>query len=137
LENPSEQEAAWNDLWNELHHQGDVGDASYVAVPLLVEAHRKRGMPDWNTYAIVCTIELARTAEHNPKLPAWLSEYYFQAIQDLAKIGIRELALTDDFESVRAIMAIIALAKGIRTHAKFLVEYTDSELQEIASRNFA
>jgi len=31
-------QAAWGELWNELHHQGDVGAASYAAVPLLVDA---------------------------------------------------------------------------------------------------
>ena len=27
--------AAWDELWQELHHQGDVGEASYATVPLL------------------------------------------------------------------------------------------------------
>ncbi|MEG0881483.1 MAG: hypothetical protein RSH52_09485, partial [Janthinobacterium sp.] len=26
----------WHELWEELHHQGDVGVASYAAVPQLV-----------------------------------------------------------------------------------------------------
>lgn len=28
-------EAAWQELWAELYHQGDVGEASYAAVPHL------------------------------------------------------------------------------------------------------
>ena len=31
----------WDELWNELHHQGDVGEASYAAVPALVEIRRR------------------------------------------------------------------------------------------------
>jgi hypothetical protein len=27
---------AWKELWEELHHQGDLGEASYAAVPKLV-----------------------------------------------------------------------------------------------------
>lgn len=32
--------AAWAELWQELYHQGDVGEASYAAVPELVRLHR-------------------------------------------------------------------------------------------------
>jgi hypothetical protein len=32
--------AAWEVLWNELHHQGDVAGASYAAVVLLLRAGR-------------------------------------------------------------------------------------------------
>ena len=53
LENESDTKTAWGEPWNYLLHQGDVGDASYAAVPLLVEAHRKHGVADWNTYAII------------------------------------------------------------------------------------
>jgi hypothetical protein len=29
-------EELWEEFWNELHHQGDVNQASYAAVPWLV-----------------------------------------------------------------------------------------------------
>jgi len=130
LDNDSDAKAVWAELWDELHHQGDVGDASYAAVPLLVEAHRRRGEADWNTYAIVSIIELARTEQHNPPVPAWLSDAYFSAIQELCSIGLREIADAKDIDSVRAVLSVIALAKGLRTHAKFLVDYNEEELRE-------
>jgi hypothetical protein len=136
LEDSQFADGAWSELWNELHHQGDVGEASYAAVPLLVELHRKRGIADWNPYAIVSTIELARTEGSNPEIPEWLSDDYSRAIQELANIGIREIAVASDAESVRAILAVIAVAKGLRTHAKFLIEYSEDELQEIESKAF-
>jgi hypothetical protein len=101
LETEADEEAFWKELWNELHHQGDVGDASYAAVPLLVETHRKRGVADWNTYASVSIIELARTQPQNPPVPAWLSGDYFFALQELCKMGCRELAYANDIDSVR------------------------------------
>ncbi len=134
LENDSNMRAVWDELWNELHHQGDVGDASYAAVPLLVEAHRKCGKADWNPYAIVTTIELARTEPHNPPVPAWLSEDYFHAIQELCKMGLKEIADAQDIDSRRAILSVIALGKGLRTHAKFLLEYSEEELQGFRSK---
>src|SRR6516162_4331513 len=72
---------AWDGLWEELHHQGDVGDASYASVPHIVRIHRKHAVVDWNPYALVAIIELARTKHHNPKVPKWLEEDYFQAIR--------------------------------------------------------
>jgi hypothetical protein len=136
LEDAQHVEEAWSELWDELHHQGDVGEASYAAVPLLVDVHRRRGVADWNTYAIVSIIELARTENRNPEVPVWLWEDYSIAIQDLAKIGMTEIANASDVESVRAILSVIALAKGLRTHAKFLVEYAEDELREIESKAF-
>jgi len=32
LERGTDVLAAWSELWEELHHQGDVGEASYAAV---------------------------------------------------------------------------------------------------------
>jgi len=49
----------WEELWNELHHQGDVGDASFASVPFLVRSYRQRDVINWNTYALVAIIELA------------------------------------------------------------------------------
>jgi hypothetical protein len=131
LESRQDTAAAWEELWEELHHQGDVGDASYAAVPELVRIHRMGGAADWNLYAIVAIIELARTESRNPELPEWLREDYFRSIQVLAEIGTTEILPAKDTETKRAILGVIAIAKGLRTHAKFLVEYTEDELLEM------
>ena len=127
-------ESTWHELWGELHHQGDVGDASYAAVPLLVDIYRKQGVIDWNTYTMVAIIELARTKSHNPELPEWLKTEYFRAIRELAEIGAAEVFRAEDADTVRAILSVIAIAKGLRTHATFLIEYTEDELLEIDSQ---
>jgi hypothetical protein len=131
LEIGQDTDKTWHELWEELHHQGDVGDASYAAVPLLVGIYRKLGVIDWNTYAIVAIIELARTKKHNPKLPEWLKAEYYRAIRELAEIGAAEVTRAEDVEAARAILGVIAIAKNLRTHAKFLVEYTADELLEL------
>lgn len=59
LESNVQVKEAWHELWGELHHQGDVGDASYAAVPQLVRIHGERKLDDWNTYALVAVIELS------------------------------------------------------------------------------
>lgn len=134
LEAGRDTESTWRQLWGELHHQGNVGDASYAAVPLLVDIYRWQGIIDWNTYAMVATIELARTTGNNPDVPDWLNVDYFRAIRELAEIGAAEVVRAEEADVVRAILSVIAIAKGLRTHAKFLVDYTEDELLEIDSQ---
>src|SRR5579859_5844119 len=76
LERTDETNGAWEELWSGLYHQGDVGEASYAAVPHLVRIQISRGTADWNTYALVAVIEIARRAGHNPELPTNLRDDY-------------------------------------------------------------
>jgi hypothetical protein len=59
--------SAWDELWQELYHQGDVGEASYAALCALVRVHQAQAIPDWNIYAFAAAIEEAR---RNPKTSA-------------------------------------------------------------------
>jgi hypothetical protein len=93
--------------------------------------YRKRDVLDWHTYAVIAVIELARTEPHNPKLPTWLETDYFTALQELARMGARDVLRTEDHNAVQAILGILAIAKGMRMHTKFLVEYEDDELLEL------
>jgi hypothetical protein len=133
LEAGKDTEAVWHALWEELHHQGDVGDASYAAVPHLVRIHRRRGAVNWNTYAIVAIIELARGQRENPEVPEWLEKEYFGAIRELAEIGSAEVLRAKEPEDIRAILGIIAIAQGARTHGRFLLEYSEEELLDLES----
>lgn len=134
LESEQTRETAWHELWEELHHQGDVGEASYASVPHLVRIHRKGGLDAWNTYAIVAIIELARGKGTNPEVPKWLEEDYLRAIRELAEIGTAEISRTEEPDAVRTILGVIAIAKGLRTHGKFLVGYSEDEMLDFASR---
>lgn len=134
LDSGDRADDAWHTLWEELHHQGDVGEASYAAVPHLVRIHRQRELVDWNTYAIVAIIELARDNPRNPPVPNWLEEGYTKALRELSALGTTEILKTTDVETVRAILSIIALAKGARTHAKFLIKYSEHEMLEFESK---
>ena len=134
LESEQNRETAWRELWEELHHQGDVGEASYTSVPHLVRIHRKSGIVDWNTYAIVAIIELARGKGNNPEVPKWLEDDYRRAIRELAEIGAAEIWRTEEPEAIRAVLGVIAIAKGLRTLGRFLVEYSEDELLDFESR---
>lgn len=141
LEEGVDSERAWQVLWEELHHQGDVGETSFAAVPHLVRIYRQRAIADWNTYAMVGTIELARGEEvnpnhgkrKNPEVPDWLKNDYFAAIGDLADIGLDELVNAKDPELIRGILAILALHKGARTYSRLLLNYSEEEILDIES----
>lgn len=103
--------AAWEELWQELHHQGDVGEVSYAVIPKLVEAHEARGISDWNTYAIAATIEEARQNPRNPALPGWLVSDYEEAWRKLQIIALSELPSATAVELIDSIIAVLAFAK--------------------------
>jgi hypothetical protein len=126
-----EDSEVWKELWDELHHQGDVGVASYVAVPHLVRIYRERAIIDWNTYAIVGVIELARTENDNPGVPEWLKDGYFQAIDELAQMGSAQVLMATDSDTIRAMLAILAIARNLRVYGNLLLEYSEDELAEI------
>ena len=76
-------------------------------------------------------IELARTESRNPEVPEWLREDYFRSIQELAQMGTKDILSADESETKRAILSVIAIAKGLRAHGKFLVAYSEDELSEM------
>lgn len=130
LEGDRDVHEVWHDLWQELYHQGDVGEASYAAVPHLVRIHWQRSVVDWNTYALVATIELARDWRRNPAVPNWLQPGYDVAIKELADLGRAELPAAKDADTVRCILAILAVTKGARLFGRILVEFTEDEVME-------
>lgn len=123
---------AWEELWQELYHQGDVGEASYAALPEIVRLHRESGEGDWNTYALAATIELARHNGRNPSIPEWLQEEYEAAWTDLQSLALRQFPLAVTSELADSVIAVLALTKGRLTLAG-LVMLTEDERQEIVA----
>jgi hypothetical protein len=136
LESSVDSDSAWAELWQELYHQGDVGEGSFAAVPHLVRIHRQRATADWNTYALVATIDLARGTRQNPDVPDWTRTAYDRALTDLAGIGLAELPKCSDRESVRSILALLALAHGARTYGRLLLEFSEDEVLELEKQAF-
>lgn len=127
-----EDVTAWKELWAELHHQGDVGEASYAALPEIVRVHRQRGTADWNTYALAATIEIARRNRRNPPIPAWLQKEYNSAWTELESLALEEFPKASTSELADSIIAVLALTKD-RLSLAGLVMLTEDERQEIAT----
>lgn len=127
-------QAIWEELWNELHHQGDVDTASYAAVPYLVTYAQHQSRLDWNVFGLISTIELARPK--NPPLPPELQESYFQAIQSIPKIIGEHPQLSWDDLLTQNIMSCIALARGQRILAEVYLELSLEAAKEWLQEQF-
>jgi hypothetical protein len=134
LESETDIKRCWEEIWQELYHQGDVGEASYAAVPHLVRIYQNRGKIDWNTYAIVTSIELARNLGKNPDVPLWLRQGYEDAINSLAMTGLGELPHANEKETIRSILAVIAIWKEVRTYARIIIDFSEDELNELENK---
>ena len=117
-------ENVWDRLWEDLHHQGDVGETSYAAVPHLVRIMKRSPHRDWNLYSLVSTIEIERHRKTNPPLPEWLKDDYQAAWSELLDVAIDDLRVTDDLLMLQSILGAVALAKS---HLKLgvMISYTE------------
>jgi hypothetical protein len=131
LERVDHIDGVWAELWQELHHQGDVGEASFAALPHLIGIHERRGVPDWNTYALAAAIELARDSPQNPELPEYLRDHYDAAWAHLVQIGLRELKGAEDSTLVASVIAALAIGKGQRSLGRLAANFTEDERLEL------
>ena len=66
-----DRETSMGELWENLYHQGDVGSASYAAVPELADA---------GELSLVAAIEVASKSTHNPEIPKDMYKVYKKAL---------------------------------------------------------
>lgn len=99
------------ELWNGLHHQGDVGSASYASVPRLVKICNPTLLGDWNLYALIAIIEICRSDGRNPALPeSWKADYE-AALTEINKIAVDQIAITSDENFLASLFALVAACK--------------------------
>src|SRR5574341_423860 len=91
LQRLEQGENALHELWNELHRQISVGEASYATVPHLVRIARGAAARDWNLYSLVATIEIERHRKTNPPLRTWIEKRYRNAWKDLTGLALSAL----------------------------------------------
>jgi len=127
---PAEVAAVYEELWNELHHQGDVGIASYLAVPHLVRIARTKMLFDWNLLGLCCTIEQQRHHEGNPALPVEFTTEYMAALSDLRQFVLENFKGEMNDELMRTALSALATCSGRITLGKAILEMSDDVLEE-------
>jgi hypothetical protein len=116
-------------LWERLYHQGDIGTASYAALPKLVNLLSELAAPDWNAYALIATIEEARL-NGGPAIPTELEAEYTAAWGVAAQTSLNVLATTSDDLVVRSAIAVLAHSKGQHTLGSIAL-LTEDEREEM------
>ena len=127
LDRGKDTKTAWDEIWNNLYHQGDIGEATYAALPHLVDIHAKRGEPEWNTYLFAAVVEDARRNPRNPQIPVWLKQAYDQSIARLVDLALADFKAARSSELINGILAVLAFSKGHFALGKLAYEFTEDE----------
>jgi hypothetical protein len=121
----------FNELWDNLHHQGDVGLASYYAIPHLVDSCISTNSFDWNYVGLCLVIEHCRLSNNNPNLPDNLQEDYFNALNRLKTYLLAHFENINDGETLKLTLSLFATLKGYRELGK-AIEFLDADvIQEL------
>ncbi len=130
-------EEVWDELWNELHHQGDVGVASYASIPQLVRISAANRGFTWNLYALAATIEIERHRKDNPTLPNWLAPSYEAAWESLVQMALSDLGGKPDESVLRSALSVVALGRGDLRLGALLNHSDSSEIAAYLEENLA
>ncbi len=122
LESGTELDSIWSELWENLYHQGDVGIASYAAIPHVVRITRQREILNFNPFALIGAIELARGQGTNPALPIWLREDYEQSLWHIVRYACAKIDEDWDSSLLKSVLSLIAVIKGNRDLGALILE---------------
>jgi hypothetical protein len=125
-----EVEKIYGELWNQLHHQGDVGLASYLALPQLVRIGKSNGLFDWNLLGLCCVIEQQRHFGNNPALPNEYFDYYNNGLQELKQFVISNISTIQDEETLRMALSALATCSGQIKLGKSIMTLDNDVLDE-------
>jgi hypothetical protein len=105
-------EIIFTELWDNLHHQGDVGIASYVAVPQLVSICINKRSLDSNFIGLCVLIENCRLGKHNPDLPVEYQDVYYQSLNEFERYLLLNFKSITDQTALRLTLALFATLNG-------------------------
>ncbi|MBO9658221.1 MAG: hypothetical protein J7527_05295 [Chitinophagaceae bacterium] len=127
---PAVHAAVWEELWNNLHNQGNVGLASYMAIPQLVRIVKEKNMIDWNVFALCSLIEQKRHENNNPDLPAEAQKYYQDGLTALNDLALEALKTDQEDTLFVSALAAIATCSGRTRLGNALIQLEDEQVLE-------
>lgn len=125
-----EMEKILDELWDELHHQGDVGVASYLALPQLIRIAKLKGIFDWKVYGLCAVIEQQRQLGKNPEVPTEYVDYYKNGLVELKQFVLSNIDHRQDESDLRVILSTIATCEGQAKLGKAIIDMSDDVLDE-------
>jgi hypothetical protein len=126
-EDPARVEQILQEFWQELHHQGDVDVASYLALPHLIRIAKEKQLRNWDIPALVAVIEVQRHI-NNPPIPKEFQAEYEREIKDI--IDVIKLNQDKKWDQLYATSATAAIAavNGQIGLARVIIELEDEDL---------
>ena len=121
-------------LWENLHHQGDVGDASYYSVPQLVDICIAKKSFDSNFVGLCVLIENCRLSESNPQLPKELEKNYFGSLKKFEQYLLTNLENISDETTFQLTLALFATINGHRKLGKAIQLLDEGVVEELLAR---
>ena len=125
-----EIKAIWQELWNELHHQGDVDIASYLALPQIIRIAKRKTLDPVEVLSICGTIEQQRHLGQNPELPTQFNSYYQQGLESLKQYALALLKDGIKGDAQTLALSTIATCSGRVRLGKALLELCDEYVLE-------
>jgi len=119
--------AIMDEFWQELHHQGDVGLASYFSLPHLIRIGIKNQIRGYDILALVAVIEIQRHS-NNPKLPVEYIEEYKKEIKEATRLVSQNQEQKWDSNYTVSATAAIAAVNGQIDLANIILEMIDEDI---------
>lgn len=104
--------STWKEIWDNLHHQGDIDTASYAVLPYLVSVAAAPLERDAELYAYCATLCFEEHNGRNPRVPQFLQLSYAEALEKLFEMAIADLRADAPPETVRYILSFLAAYRG-------------------------
>ena len=104
--------STWKEIWDNLHHQGDIDTASYAVLPYLVSVSAAPLERDAELYAYCATLCFEEHNGRNPPVPQFLQLSYAEALEKLFEMAIADLRADAPPETVRYILSFLAAYRG-------------------------
>ncbi len=116
-----------DELFEELHHQGDIGIASYLSLPHLIRIGIHRKITNYRIIALIATIEIARHSS-NLSIPKEYENSYFEMLKKVTDL----VAVNSNWDRSYTCCALSAIAasKGQIDMAKVILELEDADLTQ-------
>lgn len=124
---PTETKPILDELWQELHHQGDVGIASYLSVPHLVRIAKEKQLANPSIVALVTIIEVQRH-KNNPILPMRYEKSYLDSIKELGDLALANFKGEWDLEIASAVLSALAISKGQLSLANVILRMDSQDI---------
>ncbi len=130
-------EELWENLWSRLCHQDDVYDASYAAVPHIVQiALDIQGPINFGFYLLPACIEVSRSRGLGPDISSDLDEAYFSAVSRLMECVSKHRDDAWDTTTLRSALAAQAVSKGHPEMASLLINLDDDLIARLIDLDY-